>query len=109
MPGCTQDRRRHALSVRSSLHVILYMLAVGPPRSVSTPEKPAERDSSRTSRRTLPSLLLWMTRPSCSVMLQNVQPPKQPRIVTIECFTVSKAGMPLLAYDGCGARANGRS
>jgi hypothetical protein len=35
----------------------------------------------------------WMIRPSCSVIEQNVQPPKHPRITTIECFTVSNAGM----------------
>ena len=80
---------------RSSLHVILYMLAVGPPRSVMTPRKSSMRDSARTSRSTLSALRLWMTRPSCSVMEQNVQPPKQPRIVTIECFTVSNAGIAL--------------
>ena len=69
------------------------MLAVGPPRSVIVPRKPAMRDSARTSRSTLSAERLWMMRPSCSVMLQKVQPPKQPRIVTIESFTVSKAGM----------------
>ncbi len=51
------------------------------------------RESARTSRSTLSALRLWMMRPSCSVMLQNVQPPKHPRIVTIECLTVSNAGM----------------
>ena len=29
------------------------------------------------------------TSPSCSVIEQNVQPPKHPRIRTTECFTVS--------------------
>ena len=51
------------------------------------------RESARTSRSTLSAERLWMMRPSCSVMLQKVQPPKQPRIVTIECFTVSNAGI----------------
>ena len=41
-----------------------------------------------------------MTRPSCSVIEQKVQPPKQPRIVTIECFTVSKAGIALARTTG---------
>ena len=50
-----------------------------------------------------------MMRPSCSVIEQNVQPPKQPRIVTIECFTVSNAGMGSRRTPGAGARANGRS
>ena len=80
-------------SVSSSLHRILYMLAVGPPTSVMVPRKSSMRESARTSRRTLSALRLWMIRPSCSVMLQNVQPPKQPRMVTIECFTVSNAGI----------------
>ena len=92
MPGCTHERRRHALSVRSSLQGILYMFAVGPPTSVMVPPKPSMRERARTSRRTLASLRLWMMRPSCSVMLQKVQPPKQPRIVTIECLIVSNAG-----------------
>src|SRR5713101_5200816 len=92
MPGCTHDKRRHALSVSSSLHRILYMFAVGPPRSEITPRKSSMRESARTSRSTLAVDRLWMMRPSCSVMLQNVHPPKQPRIVTIECFTVSNAG-----------------
>ena len=78
---------------RSSLQRILYMFAVGPPTSVIVPRKPSMRESARTSRRTLSALRLWMMRPSCSVMLQNVQPPKQPRIVTIECLTVSNAGI----------------
>ena len=45
----------------------------------------------------------------CVVMLQNVQPPKQPRMVTIECLTVSYAGMRSAPYPGCGKRVNGRS
>ena len=49
--------------------------------------------SARTSRSTLSAERVWMTRPSCSVIEQKVQPPKQPRIVTIECFTVSNAGI----------------
>ena len=89
----THDRRRQALSVRSSLQRILYMLAVGPPTSVMVPPNPAMRDRARTSRSTFSALRLWMMRPSCSVMLQNVQPPKQPRMVTMECLTVSNAGI----------------
>ena len=49
-----------------------------------------------------------MTRPSCSVIEQKVQPPKQPRMSTIECFTVSNAGIRSV-YIGCGTRVNGRS
>jgi len=47
------------------------------------------RRSSRISLSTLSPERLWMTRPSCSVMEQKLQPPKQPRISTTECFTVS--------------------
>ena len=47
------------------------------------------RRSARTSRSTLSAERDWMTRPSCSVIEQNVQPPKQPRIVTMLCLTVS--------------------
>ena len=47
------------------------------------------RRSARISRSTLSAERLWITRPSCSVIEQNVQPPKQPRMSTIECFTVS--------------------
>ena len=36
---------------------------------------------------------LWMMRPSCSVMEQKVQPPKQPRMMLIEKRIISKAGM----------------
>ena len=53
MPGCTHERRRHALSIARPCSVILYMLAVGPPTSVMTPRKPSMRRSARTSRSTL--------------------------------------------------------
>ena len=36
---------------------------------------------------------LWMMRPSCSVIEQNVQPPKQPRIRLTEVRIISYAGM----------------
>ena len=65
------------------------MLAVGPPRSVIVPRKSPCRRSARISRSTLSAERFWMTRPSCSVIEQNVQPPKQPRMSTSECFTVS--------------------
>ena len=41
-------------------------------------------------------LRLWMTRPSCIVMLQKVQPPKQPRMISTESLIVSKAGISLV-------------
>jgi hypothetical protein len=36
---------------------------------------------------------LWMMRPSCSVMEQKVQPPKQPRMMLTEKRIISQAGM----------------
>jgi hypothetical protein len=75
------------------LHFIWYMLAVGPPMSLMTPRKSSMRRRARTSRSTLSAERDWMMRPSCSVIEQKVQPPKQPRIVTIECLTVSNAGI----------------
>ena len=92
-PGCTQDRRRHDDSIASLLHFIWYMFAVGPPTSLITPRKSSMRRSDRTSRSTLSAERDWMIRPSCSVIEQKLHPPKQPRIVTIECFTVSNAGI----------------
>ncbi len=53
------------------------------------PRKSSCRRSARISRSTLSAERLWMTRPSCSVIEQKVQPPKQPRMSTIECLTVS--------------------
>jgi hypothetical protein len=70
------------------------MLAVGPPRSEITPVKPGT--SSRIvsiSRSTDASERLWMIRPSCSVMEQKVQPPKQPRWMATEKRIISYAGM----------------
>ena len=61
------------------------MLAVGPPRSEITPVKPGTVSRTTSiSRSTEPSERLWMMRPSCSVIEQKVQPPKQPRWMEIE-------------------------
>ena len=35
----------------------------------------------------------WMIRPSCSVIEQNEQPPKQPRMMLTEKRIISYAGM----------------
>ena len=80
MPGYTQEGRRQADSISFDLQCRRYMFAVGPPRSEITPVNPGTR--SRTvsiSRMMESSERLWMMRPSCSVMEQKVQPPKQPR------------------------------
>ena len=70
------------------------MFAVGPPRSEMTPVKPGT--SSRTgsiSRSTEASERFWITRPSCSVIEQKLQPPKQPRMIVIEKRIISYAGI----------------
>ncbi len=61
------------------------MLAVGPPRSEITPVKPGTWSRIVSiSRITESSERLWMMRPSCSVIEQKVQPPKQPRWIETE-------------------------
>ena len=69
------------------------MLAVGPPRSLIVPEKPGCSAMRRISARIDSSLRLWMMRPSWTVIEQNAQPPKQPRMIWIESLTTSKAGI----------------
>ena len=59
-----------------------------------TPVKPGVRSrTSSISRRMEAWLRLWMMRPSCSVMEQKVQPPKQPRMMATEKRIISQAGM----------------
>ena len=51
---------------------------------------------------------LWMMRPSCSVIEQKVQPPKQPRMMSIEKRIISYAGIlsrRRRMHSGCGTRA----
>jgi len=48
-----------------------------------------------------------MIRPSCSVIEQKVQPPKQPRMMLTEKRIISKAGIFASPYDGCGRRWKG--
>src|SRR6186713_3590236 len=94
MPGYTHDGRRHADSISGDLHARRYMFAVGPPRSEITPVKPGTVSRiSSISRSTDASDRLWMMRPSCSVMEQNVQPPKQPRWIATENRIISYAGI----------------
>ncbi|CSI77722.1 Uncharacterised protein [Vibrio cholerae] len=47
----------------------------------------------------------WMMRPSCSVIEQNEQPPKQPRMMLTEVLIMSYAGIFASPYLGCGTRA----
>jgi len=48
---------------------------------------------SSISRSTEASERLWMMRPSCSVIEQKVQPPKQPRMMFTEKRIISQAGI----------------
>ena len=85
MSGYTHDGWRHAASISRSLQAIRYMLAVGPPRSEMTPVKPGVLSRIVSiSRRIESSERFWMMRPSCSVIEQKVQPPKQPRMIVTE-------------------------
>src|SRR5215471_13268564 len=106
MPGYTQDGNRHAASIFGSLHASRYMFAVGPPTSEMTPVKPGTVSRTASiSRRIDVSERFWMTRPSCSVIEQKVQPPKQPRMIVTENLIISQAGIFASPYDECGARA----
>ena len=70
------------------------MLAVGPPRSEITPVKPGVRSRiASISRMIESSERFWMMRPSCSVIEQKVQPPKQPRWMITEKRIISQAGI----------------
>ena len=94
MSGKTQEGSRQAASILGSLQAIRYMLAVGPPTSEITPVKPGVLSRMRSiSRRIEPSERFWMTRPSCSVMEQKVQPPKHPRMIVTENLIMSQAGI----------------
>src|SRR5690554_4248194 len=84
-PGQTQDGLRQDASISGLLQARRYILAVGPPRSEMVPVKPGT-----LSRISSISLMidswerLWIMRPSCSVIEQKVQPPKQPRMMFTE-------------------------
>src|SRR5258706_3176632 len=110
MSGNTQDGLRHADSISLDLHAMRYMFAVGPPRSEMLPVKPGATSRMRSiSGRIDFSLRDWITRPSCSVIEQKLQPPKQPRRIVTEKRIISYAGSLAPPYDGCGTRAYGSS
>src|SRR5690554_4473424 len=76
------------------------MLAVGPPRSDTVPVKPGTLSRiSSISWRMDSWERLWMIRPSCSVMEQKVQPPKQPRMMFTEKRIISYAVICLKIKD----------
>ena len=91
--GCRQLSRRHFSRTSGREQFIWYMLAVGPPRSLMVPEKSGCSAMRRISSRIDCWLRLWMMRPSWTVIEQNAQPPKQPRMIWTESFTTSKAGI----------------
>src|SRR6185369_12705335 len=93
MSGNTHDGLRHAASISRVLHAIRYMLAVGPPMSLMIPWNPGVMSRTRSiSARIDASERLWITRPSCSVIEQKLQPPKQPRRIVTENLIMSYAG-----------------
>ena len=87
--GCTQLSRRHLASTSGRVQRIWYMLAVGPPMSLITPLNSGSAVIWRISASTDSWLRLWMIRPSWAVIEQNVQPPKQPRMICTLSFTTS--------------------
>ncbi len=91
--GCTQDWRRQIFSTSGRVQRIWYMLAVGPPMSLTTPLKSGSSAICSTSSRIDSWLRDWMMRPWCVVIEQNVQPPKQPRMIVTESLIISKAGI----------------
>ena len=94
MPGKTQDSFLHLASVSLSLQANRHILAVGPPRSDITPVNAGLVSRMRsTSRMIESSERFCMIRPSCSVIEQKVQPPKQPRMMLTECWIISNAGI----------------
>src|SRR5690606_555678 len=89
MPGNTHDGLRQADSISGLLQAMRYMLAVGPPRSETTPVKPGTFFICSISARIDSCERFWMMRPSCSVIEQKVQPPKQPRMMLTEKRIIS--------------------
>ncbi|MNZ75769.1 hypothetical protein D3C78_942550 [compost metagenome] len=90
MPGNTHDGLRQCFSMSWLLQAMRYMLAVGPPRSETTPVKPGTLSRiSSISCRIDSCERFWMMRPSCSVIEQKVQPPKQPRMMFTEKRIIS--------------------
>src|SRR5215216_3781191 len=110
MPGNTQDGLRQADSTSRLLQAMRYMFAVAPPRSEMMPVKPGVTSRMRSiSERIDCSERDWICRPSCSVIEQKLQPPKQPRRIVTENLIISYAGSFVGWWRGCGTRANGSS
>src|SRR5262249_62231568 len=92
--GWMHGTRLHTASTSGRVQRIWYMFAVGPPRSLIVPLKPGSVAIFFASARTERELRLWMIRPSCIVIEQNVQPPKQqPRMICTESLIIVCAGI----------------
>src|SRR3954454_7247657 len=102
--GWTHESRLHRASTSGLVQRIWYMLAVGPPMSETTPEKPGSWPIRRSSARTEAGDRDGMIRPWWAVIEQNVQPPKHPRMIVTESLTTSYAGIFWPLYIGCGWR-----
>ena len=89
MVGWTHESRLHFASTSGRVQRIVYMFAVGPPMSVITPLNSGSAASFSTSFRTDSCERFWMMRPWCAVIEQNVQPPKQPRMIVTESLIIS--------------------
>src|SRR5713101_332323 len=103
MVGWMHDRRLQIASTSGRVQRIWYMFAVGPPMSLMTPLNSGSAATLRTSFRIDSCERDWMVRPWCVVIEQNVQPPKQPRMMVTESLIISYAGIGSL-YAGCGRR-----
>ena len=86
--GWTHDSRLHLASTSGRVQRIWYMLAVGPPMSETMPVNPGRAPIRRT-REDRFCERDWMIRPWCAVIEQNVQPPKQPRMIVTESLIIS--------------------
>src|SRR5438132_9506293 len=108
MLGWIQESRLHLASTSGRVQRIWYMLAVGPPMSLTMPANSGSAAILRTSRSTDSCERDCMIRPWWAVIEQNVQPPKQPRMIVIESLIISYAGTGS-RYEGCGRRVYGKS
>src|SRR5258708_2224424 len=102
------DNRLHFASTSGRVQRIRYMFAVAPPMSLTTPLNSGSAAILRTSLTIDVSDRDWIMRPWWAVIEQNVQPPKQPRMIVTESLIISWAGIGSV-YVGCGRRVYGRS
>ena len=107
--GWMHERRRQILASTfgSCCSASRYMLAVGPPRSLTVPFQSScvrgHRRRARRKHRTSGCGSGWRA-PGAMVIEQNVHPPKQPRMIVTESRIMSNAGIFAPPYMGCGRR-----